>query len=677
MTTDLATRAAQLRQLINYHAHRYYVQDAPEISDEAYDALFAELRRLEEQHPELITPDSPTRRTGAPPAEGFVKVEHPAPMLSLGNVTAAGELRAWRDRALRLLPEGMEMAYVVEPKIDGLTVVLHYEHGVFVQGVTRGDGYVGEDITANLRTLHTLPLRVPVDASGPPAPARLVVRGEAYMSKANFARFQAEQAAAVGKKYVNPRNTAAGALRNLDPAVTASRPLELWAYQVVAKEGGPDLVMQWDALLYLAALGFPVEREQSRLFTSFAALEEYCLGWAKSREALPYEADGLVVKINDFALQERLGFVGKDPRWAVAYKFPGAEAVTKLLDIVVEVGRTGVLTPRAVLEPVYIGGVTVSSATLHNADYVAERDIRIGDAIVLKRAGEVIPQVLRSLVELRSGDEKAWQMPERCPVCGTPVVRYEGEVAYYCENGACPAQLTRHVEFFVARGAMDIAGFGSKQAELFVSKGFVRDVADIYDLPARREQLLQLEGFAAKKVENLLNAIMASKAQPATRVLTALGIHFVGGTVAELLLDHFRSLDALAAASEEELAQVAGIGPRIAGSVASWFRQEGNQRLLARLRAAGLNMALAEVRAGLAEQALAGKSFVITGALPTLSREQAAALIEEHGGHVTGSVSGKTDYLLVGEKPGSKLEKARKLGVALVSEADLRRMVGE
>lgn len=677
MATDLATRAAQLRQLINYHAHRYYVQDAPEISDEAYDALFAELRRLEEQHPELITPDSPTRRTGAAPAEGFVKVEHPAPMLSLGNVTSVGDLRAWRDRALRLLPEGIDLAYVVEPKIDGLTVVLHYEQGVFVQGVTRGDGYVGEDITANLRTLRALPLRVPVDASGPPAPARLVVRGEAYMSKANFARFQAEQQAAVGKKYVNPRNTAAGALRNLDPAVTASRPLDFWAYQVVAKQGGPDLAMQWDALLYLAALGFPVEREQSRLFTSFADLEEYCLGWAKRRDALPYEADGLVIKINDFALQERLGFVGKDPRWAVAYKFPSAEAVTRLLDIVVEVGRTGVLTPRAVLEPVYIGGVTVSSATLHNADYVAERDIRIGDAIVLKRAGEVIPQVLRPLEELRGGDEKVWQMPERCPVCGTPVVRYEGEVAYYCENGACPAQLARHVEFFVARGAMDIAGFGSKQAELFVSKGFVRDVADIYDLPARREELLKLDGFATKKVENLLNAIAASKAQPATRVLTALGIHFVGSTAAELLLDHFRSLDALAAASEEEMAQVAGIGPRIAGSVASWFRQEGNRRLLARLRAAGLNMALAEERAAVAEQPLAGKSFVITGALPTLSREQAAALIEEHGGHVASAVSGKTDYLLVGEKPGSKLDKARKLGVTLISEAELHQMVGQ
>ncbi len=673
--TDIGERAARLRRLLNYHAFRYYVLDAPEISDEAYDSLFNELKQVEAERPDLITPDSPTHRTGGPLAEGFAKVEHPAPMLSLDNVTSTAELRAWRDRALRLLPEGAELSYVVEPKIDGLTVVLHYENGVFTLGATRGDGAIGEDITANLRTLRTLPLRIPVQDGGPSAPGRLVVRGEAYISKANFARFQIEQEAAAGKKYVNPRNTAAGALRNLDPSVTASRPLDLWAYQIVAIEGGPDLKTQWQALAFLELLGFPVERQQNRRFTSFEELETYCLAWVEGREALAYEADGLVIKIDDFALQERLGFVGKDPRWAVAYKYPSAEAVTKLIDIVVEVGRTGVLTPRAVLEPVYIGGVTVSSATLHNADYVTERDIRIGDTIVLRRAGEVIPQVLRPLEELRTGEERIWQMPERCPVCGVSVTRYPGEVAYYCENGACPAQLVRRIEFFVSRGAMDIAGFGSKQAELFVALGFVHEVADIYNLPQRRSDLLELEGFGEKKVENLLAAIEASKTQPATRVLTGLGIHFVGSTVAELLLDHFRSFDALAAAGPDELAQVEGIGPRIAGSVAAWFGSPGNAHLVERLRAAGLKLALDEARPVAEAQPLAGKTFVITGALPTWSREQATAVIEQHGGVVTGSVSGKTDYLLVGEKAGSKLEKARKLGVPLLSEDELRALL--
>ncbi|MCO6449679.1 MAG: NAD-dependent DNA ligase LigA [Caldilineales bacterium] len=674
MTDDLSLRASQLRQLVAYHAYRYYVLDAPEIDDAEYDILFNELKRLEADHPELITPDSPTQRAGAPPAEGFVKVTHPEPMLSLGNAVSPEELAAWRDRFLRLLPEGQQIWYVAEPKIDGLTVVLHYETGLFTLGATRGDGYVGEDITANLRTVRTLPLRIPVSKSGPPPPTRLVVRGEAYMSKAEFARFQAEQESAAGKRYVNPRNTAAGALRNLDPAITASRPLDLWAYQIVALEGGLTLTGQWDALNYLADLGFPVELNNSRHFDDFDALSAYCESWGATRDELPYEADGLVVKVDDFALQERLGFVGKDPRWAVAYKYPSAEALTRLLDIVVEVGRTGVLTPRAVLEPVYVGGVTISSATLHNADYVDERDIRIGDTVVVRRAGEVIPQILRPVAELRTGDERAWSMPEVCPVCGEAVVRYPGEVAYYCENSHCPAQLVRRIEFFVSRGAMDIAGFGSKQAELFVQQGLVRDVADIYELPKHRETLLGLEGFAEKKVDNLLEAIEASKAQPATRVLTGLGIHFVGGTVAELLLEHFRSFAELAASDEASMSQIEGIGPRIAGSVAAWFGQPDNGEIVRRLAEAGLQMALPE-QAPASERPLDGKTFVITGTLPTWSREQATEVIKQAGGKVTGSVSGNTDYLLAGEKAGSKLDKAAKLGVATLSEEDLRAML--
>ena len=674
MDATTRARAAQLRQLVHYHAYRYYVLADPEISDEAYDLLFKELQRLEEQYPELASPDSPTQRTGGPPLDGFVKVEHPTPMLSLGNATSPDDLRAWRDRMLRLLPDDIDLDYVVEPKIDGLTVVLHYDNGLFTLGATRGDGYVGEDITSNLRTIYGLPLRIPVQPDGSEPPERLVVRGEVYMSKEDFARFQAEQQAE-GKRYVNPRNTAAGALRNLDPAVTASRPLDLWAYQVVVITGGSRLTSQSEALEYLAALGFPVERQQSQLFQDFEALVDYCVGWGESKDDLPYEADGLVIKVNDFALQKRLGFAGKDPRWAVAYKYPSAEAITRLLDIKVEVGRTGVLTPRAVLEPVHVGGVTVSSATLHNADYVTERDIRVGDSVVIKRAGEVIPQVLRPVVELRTGQEQVWQMPPTCPVCGGPVVRYPGEVAYRCENVACPAQLVRRVEFFVSRSAMDIEGFGAKQAELFVQEGLIREIADIYDMPEHQQTVLDMEGFGEKKVENLIAALEVSKQQPATRVLTALGLQFVGGTVAELLLERFRSIDSLAQASEESLASIDGIGPRIAESVTTWFAQPGNQHTVARLQAAGLQMALPEEQQD-ERKLLDGKSFVITGTLPTWSREQAAAVIKEHGGRVTASVSGKTGYLLAGERVGSKLGKAQKLGIAILSEQDFRAMLG-
>ena len=673
MDAPTRARAEQLRQLVHYHAYRYYVLADPEIGDEDYDLLFRELQRLEEQYPELITPDSPTQRTGGSPLDGFAKVEHPTPMLSLGNATSPDDLRAWRDRMLRLLPDDIALDYVVEPKIDGLTVVLRYQKGLFTLGATRGDGYVGEDITTNLRTIYSLPLRIPVQPDGPEPPDLLVVRGEVYMGKEDFARFQLEQQTE-GKRYVNPRNTAAGALRNLDPSVTASRPLDLWAYQVVVSIGGSGLTTQWEALQYLTALGFPVEKQQSRLFQDFEALVDYCVGWEESKDALPYEADGLVIKVNDFTLQERLGFVGKDPRWAVAYKYPSVEAITRLLDIKVEVGRTGVLTPRAVLEPVHIGGVTISSATLHNADYVIERDIRVGDSVVIKRAGEVIPQVLRPVVELRTGQEQIWQMHDTCPVCDGPVVRYPGEVAYRCENALCPAQLVRRVEFFVSRSAMDIEGFGAKQAELFVREGLISEIGDIYDLPDHQQTLLELEGFGEKRVKNLLQALDASKQQPAARVLTALGLQFVGGIIAELLLERFRSIDSLAQASEESLAEIDGIGPRIAESVTTWFAQAGNQATVKRLRSAGLQMALPAEQQN-EQNILNGKTFVITGTLPSWSRERAAEVIKEHGGRVTGAVSGKTDYLLAGERAGSKLGKAQKLDVTILTEADLREML--
>lgn len=691
--TDLQERARRLRELIHYHNYRYHVLDAPEISDAEYDALFNELKRLEEEHPELRTPDSPTQRIGGQVLEGFAKVRHPAPMLSLSNAFSPDELRAWRERFLRLLPDDVaqdELAYVVEPKIDGLTIVLHYEDGIFTLGATRGDGITGEDITVNLRTVRDLPLRIPVvrgdgtevllaGDDGPGIaisrpPRRLVVRGEAYMTKADFERFRAEQEAAGGKVYANPRNTAAGTLRNLDSSIAASRPLHMWAYQVVLLEGSEFVPRtQWQALAFLRALGFPVTQENRR-FTDFEELVRYVIDWEPRRHELAYEVDGLVIKLDDFALQERLGYVGKDPRWAVAYKYPSEEAVTRLLAIEVNVGRTGTINPYAVLEPVQVSGVTVQHATLHNYDYIRDNDIRVGDMVVVKRAGDVIPQVLRPVVELRSGQEQVWQMPERCPVCGERVVQPEGEVAHYCTNSACPAQLVRAVEHFVSRGAMDIEGFGIRQAELFVDKGYIKDLGDIYYLPW--DEIVELEGYGEKRVANLRAAIKASKGRPLARVITALGIRGVGGTVAEALADHFGSMDRLMGASAEEIEAIPGIGPKLAASIIDWFSHEPNRRVIEKLRRAGVRMA--EERPATAEgrQPLAGQTWVITGTLPTLSREAATALIKAHGGKVTSSVSSKTTYLLAGERPGSKLEKALKLGVPVVSEEDLRRMIG-
>jgi DNA ligase (NAD+) len=672
---DAAERIEELREQIRYYAYRYHVLDDPVISDDAYDALYRELEELERAHPELMSLDSPTQRVGGELREEFTAVEHPSPMLSLSNAFTPEELHAWRDRFMRLLPEEYaEPAYVVEPKIDGLTVVLHYTNGAFTLGATRGDGRRGEDITPNLRTVKALPLRVPVAAGrerGTAPPARLVVRGEAYMPIDAFEAFNREQEAAGKKTYANPRNTAAGSLRVLDSSITASRPLSLFCYQVVDLDGGPPLSSQWEALDYLRQLGFPVS-DQNRRFTDFEELVGFVVGWEPVRETINFEADGLVIKIDDFAIQDRLGAVGNAPRWAIAYKYPAPEAVTRLQRIVVNVGRTGSLTPAAELEPVRIGGVTVSNATLHNADYIAERDIREGDTVIVKRAGEVIPQVLHPVLELRPPGTRPWQMPDRCPACGEPVEHPEGEVAYYCVNAACPAQLVRSVEHFVSRGAMDIEGFGIRQAELFVELGLLQDVADIYYLPP--DQILPLEGFGEKKVSNLMAAIEASKERSPARLLTALGIQGIGVTVAQVLMDHFRSLDAVAAASREEMEQIPGIGPKLADSVADWFARETNRQVVAKLKAAGVRTEVEEIEAT-GPQPLTGLTFVITGTLPTMSREQAKALIEAYGGKVTGSVSGKTDYLLAGEQAGSKLAKAEKLGVPVLDEAALRRMV--
>jgi DNA ligase (NAD+) len=688
---DTAARLETLRNAIRYYAYRYYVLDDPAVTDAEYDSLWHELVALETEHPELITPDSPTQRVPGAPASQFAKVRHPRPILSLGNVFSSEELAAWRDRFMRLLPSDARarVQYVVEPKIDGLTVVLHYEDGRFVLGATRGDGEVGEDITANLRTVQDVPLRIPLAETGTEGsdgperatalavPSRLVVRGEAYTPVADFERFNEQQQVQGVRTYANPRNFAAGSLRQLDARITATRPIKLWIYQIVIWEGdAPAPRSQWETLDYLRQLGFPVS-PSDRLFVDFDQVAEMCATWGSTeRRLLPYECDGLVVKIDDFALQQRLGYVGKDPRWAIAYKYPAEEGVTRVLDIRVNVGRTGTLNPYAVLEPVGIGGVIVSAATLHNEDYVREKDIRVGDMVAVKRAGEVIPQVLRPLLEMRTGEEQVWHMPDHCPACGQPALRLPDEAAWYCVNSACPAQLVRGIEHFVGRGAMDIEGFGIRQAELFVQLGYIHDLADVYYLdPAK---LLELDGYGERRVANLMQAIEASKSRPLPRLLTALGIKGVGEVVAEVLAEHYRSLGALAAAGEEDLQQVPGIGPVLAESIARWFAQEPNRRVIAKLEQAGVQTSaperstVAEAESAGGSRALDGLTFVITGTLPTLSREGAKEFVKAHGGKVTDSVSRSTSYVVAGEAPGSKLQKAVQLGVPVIDEARLR-----
>jgi len=667
-------RIEELRRLIHYHNYRYYVLNEPEISDAEYDALMRELRRLEEEHPELITPDSPTQRVGAKPLEKFEKVRHPKPMLSLQDAFNDEEMWAWLERIRKILPAGVkleDLEFTVEPKVDGLTVVLTYENGIYVKGATRGNGVEGEDVTQNLKTIRGVPLRIPISPDGPP-PRRLVVRGEAFMPIDKFEEFNRRQAEMGQKTFANPRNAAAGSIRQLDPRITASRPLSLFTYAVVDIEG-ETISTQWEALQFLRRMGFPVNPD-SRLFSKFEDVLDYCHQWMKKRYDLNYEADGMVVKINDLAIQEALGVVGNAPRGAIAYKFPGREATTKLLDIGVNVGRTGMLAPYAILEPVEVGGVTVERAALHNEEDIHRKDIRIGDTVLVRRAGEVIPYVVGPVKALRTGEERIFHMPKKCPACGEPVVKPEGEVAHYCVNAACPAQLVRRLEYFVSRGAMDIEGMGSKIAEQLVREGLIKDVADVYYL--RAEDLLKLEGFAEKKVNNLLTAIEASKERPFWRVLTALGIRYVGSIVAQTLAQHYPSIDKLMEATAEELMAIEGIGPRIAYSVVDFFSRERHRRLIEKLRKAGVRLA-EEVVEEVGPQPLAGKTFVITGTL-SVPREEVKALIERYGGRVTDSVSRNTDYLVVGQAPGmTKYQKALKLGIPMISEEELRRLISE
>ena len=667
---EIRQQIETLREQLHYHNYLYHTLDAPVISDYDYDQLYKRLKELESAHPELITADSPTQRSGGQPLDKFRKVEHPSPIQSLANGFGRQDTLDWYERILRLDPAVARADYVLEPKLDGLTVVLTYENGSFVLGATRGDGLVGEDVTENLRTIPTLPLRIPVMGGGH-APARLVVRGEAIMFKDDFERLNAQLEQRGEKTYLNPRNTAAGSLRQLDPAVTAKRPLKIFLYQILeSSEETPNT--QSEILDYLMKLGFPVNPLRWHANNIEEAVQ-ICEAQALSRHTWAYDADGIVIKINDQALSRRLGFSGKDPRGALAFKYPGQEVETTLLDIQVNVGRTGVLTPLAVLKPVSIGGVIVRQATLHNFDFIRDKDIRIGDQVLLKRAGEVIPYLLGPLPEKRDGTEKTFEIPRECPSCGSPIQKVPEEVAYYCVNSSCPAQLVRNLENFASRGALDISGLGSQIVAQLVESGLVNSAADLYTL--KRDALMKLDKFGEKKAENLLQAVESSKQQPLERLIIGLGIHGVGEVAARKLARQFHNLDALSRASLDELTSLEGIGPGIAASITGWFAQPHNQELLQKLRANGVWPQEHETKENAQSGALAGKTFVITGTLPTLSREQAERLILEHGGTISSSVSKKTDYLLLGENPGSKYAKALELGIPILDEDSLRQML--
>jgi DNA ligase (NAD+) len=670
---QLQQRLETLRGEIRYHNYRYHVLNDPVISDYEYDLLLQELLRIEAEHPEWITPDSPSQRAGAAPADKFEKVRHPVPILSLSNAFNAEGVKAWFQRIARLDPRVRETDFVVEPKLDGLTVVLHYRDGVFAQGATRGNGEVGEDVSINLRTIRSLPLRIPLRPNDIKAPRYLVVRGEVFIYIAEFERLNRRLEQAGLRTYQTPRNTAAGALRQLDPSLTARRPLTLLTYDIVAGEDGLPS-SQYDRLAYLRELGFPV------LDATYCKTIEEAIDaaedWARRRTDLPYEADGTVIKINDLALASDLGVVGKDPRGAIAYKFPAQEVTTKLIDIGVNVGRTGVLTPYAILEPVEIGGVIVRQATLHNFDYIAEKDIRVGDRVLVKRAGDVIPYVIGPVQAARTGEEQPYVPPEYCPSCGETAEHLEGEVAWYCVNAACPAQLVRNLEHFVSRGAMDIVGLGIRIVEQLVRAGLVRDVADLYTL--QKEDLLQLEGFAEKKADNLLASIQYSKERSLARLITALGIRGVGEVAAADLAAHYQDLDILARASAEEIQSIEGFGPNIAQSIVDWFARPANQQVLEKLRRAGVWPSREKRQSTEAvPSTLEGLTFVVTGTMPGFTREEVKGFIEAHGGKVTGSVSGKTNFVVAGAEPGSKYAKAQALGVPIIDEHELRRLAGE
>jgi DNA ligase (NAD+) len=673
-----AERAAQLRREIEEHNHRYYVLDDPTISDTEYDDLLRELVALEEENPELRTPDSPTQRVGAKPAGRFGQVRHPQAMLSLANARNEDELRAWEKRARNLLtkqgvPE-QEIEYVTEPKVDGLAISLVYENGVLTRGATRGDGEIGEDVTQNLRTIRAIPLSLGRGAKTSEAVPPLVeVRGEVYLPLADFARLNEQQAAKGEKTFANPRNAAAGSLRQLNSEITRSRPLSIWCYGIGASEG-LDHTTHFESIEWLRKHGFKVNRDVE-VHADIDAVAAACRGWEERREELDFEIDGVVVKINDYEIQRLLGVVGREPRWSIAWKFAPTTAVTKLEKIGVNVGRTGHLVPFAILDPVQVSGVTVSKATLHNEEDIARKDIREGDQVVVMRAGDVIPQVVSPVTQRRTGKERRYKPPARCPDCNTKTVKPEGEVWTRCPNRYdCPGQIVQGLKHFVSKGAMDIEGYGEKLVYRFYQEGLVTALPDLYRLTV--EQLEQLEGFQRKSAENLIASIERSKERPFNRVLYALGIPGIGFVNARALAAHFGSIDRLSAATAEEIEEVEGIGPVLARGLRETLDEPRNQKLIDELRGFGLNFEQ-ERAPGDGGLPLAGKTFVLTGTLENLTREDATARIEELGGRVIGSVSKKTDYVVAGENPGSKLAKAQDLDRPVIDESELERVLND
>jgi len=661
---DVSARAADLRTQIDRANVEYYIYDNPTLTDAEYDVLLRELREIEGQYPALVTPDSPTQRVGAAPASQFGTVRHPLPMLSLGNVFSPEDLDQWAERVYRGLGR-REIAFDVEPKIDGLAVSLRYENGQFVQGATRGDGLTGEDVTANLRTVRSIPLRL-----REPIPGTLEVRGEVYLTRTGFHRLNEERERDGLAVFANPRNAAAGSLRQLDPTITATRPLAFFAYATATTRGTAldALETQSDLLARLHTLGFRVSLRYT-VAQTVDALWERCQHWLTERDALDFEIDGVVIKVDRFGWQEELGNVAREPRWATAYKFPATRVTTRIHAITIQVGRTGSLNPVAELDPVNVAGVLVQRATLHNEDEIRRKDIRIGDSVIVQRAGDVIPQVVSVITEQRTGAEQVFTMPDYCPVCGAQVERLPDEVMVYCTNISCPAQVRERIKHYVSREAMDIEGLGERNVDRFADLGFLNDVADIYGLA--RETLTPLERLGEKSVDNLLAAIGGSKNQPLARLIFALGIRHVGARSAGLLADDFRSLDALAAAAPEEIAQVNGVGAIMARSIVDFFAEAQNRALIEKLRAAGVRMADEARSVPIGPQPLVGHTYVLTGRLESLSRPQAEARLQALGATTTGTVTKKTTGVIVGVDPGSKAERAQILGIPVLDEAAL------
>ena len=653
-------RVAELREQLNYHNHRYYVLDAPVVSDHDYDQLLQELRQIEEEYPELVTPDSPTHRIGGDPADGFVQVEHRHTMLSLGNVFDDESLEAWHRRVKNLLDDA-DFSMTCELKIDGLAVSLVYEDGVLVQGATRGNGFVGENVTHNLRTIRSIPLML----QGSPPPY-LEVRGEVYMPVDSFRRLNEERAERGEPLFANPRNSGAGTIRQLDPKVTASRNMEIWVYSLNDSGDSPYPADHWETLEWLKSLGFRVN-PLNRLCQTVEEVKDYYREWVEKRHELPYEVDGVVVKVNPFNFQNSLGVVGREPRWATAYKFPAERAVTRLLKIGINVGRTGSLNPYAILEPVIVSGATVQHASLHNEEDIRRKDIRVRDWVTVERAGDVIPQVVGPIRDRRTGEEVEFSMPEFCPECGTGVVKPEGEAMHRCPNSSsCPAQFFELLKHFVSRGAMDMDGLGEQWCRILIDKGFVSAVADLYYL--EKGSLLELDRMGDRLATKILDNIEASKTRPLPRILFALGITHVGAEVAELLTQRFASVDQLAQAAEEDLIGIDGIGPKIAESIYDYFQVQGNLAVIEKLREAGVKLHHDVKIVDPTDLPWHGLTFVVTGTLATMTRREAEGRIKALGGSATSSVTRKTAYLVAGDSPGSKLDTANRVGTTVLDE---------